>query len=196
LNAMSWGYREGDYRVGDCQLWPEDMEGVTAGPTYDNSLTYQGTTYTWTAYQAGDLVANDVFLDSFGQDFTMWSMCGNTVLLAVGAEWCPPCQDKAEDLPELFAEYSDYEWTPVEYLMEDRYGDPSEQDDLERWRDDYELDGMPVIGPSDYDQYVELYSYWDLDFGIPSLSVIGPDLRVMAVDDYWADRDIESYLDQ
>jgi thiol-disulfide isomerase/thioredoxin len=195
LNPMSYGFAEGDYHVGDCQLWPEDLEGIEAGPTYANSMTYQGTTYSWTTYAEGDLVDNHVLTDSFGQDFPLYSMCGNVVLLAVGAEWCPPCQDKAEELPGLMEEYSDYDWTPIEMLMEDNYGDLADQVTLERWRDDYELDGMPVIGPVDEDQYVDMYTVWDRDWGIPSLSIIGSDLRVVEVDYYYADRDIADYLE-
>ena len=89
----------------------------------------------------------------------MWSMCGNVVLLAVGAEWCPPCQDKAEELPGLMDDYSEYDWTPIEMLMEDSGYAMAEQDDLERWKEDYELDGMPVIGPVDEDQYIDMYTY-------------------------------------
>ncbi len=194
LNPMSYALEEGDYRVGDCQLWPEDVEGETAGPTYDHTYSYGGQNYSWTTYQEGDLVDNEVLFDSYGQDFPLWSQCGNTVLLAVGAEWCPPCQDKAEELTAIFEEYSDYDWTPVEVLMEDSRGNQSEVDDLQRWKETYELDRIPVVAPSDYDQYIDFYTFWDRDFGIPSLSVIGPDLRVMAVDDYWADANIESYL--
>lgn len=194
LNPMSWAYREGDYPVGDCQLFPEDLEGLAAGPTYENSLVYDGNTYQWTTYQEGDLVTNDVLVDSYGQDFPLYSMCGNTVLLAIGAEWCPPCQDKAESLPELVEELSDYDWTPIEVLMEDNRGNQAEVDDMQRWQENYNLDTIPVIGPVDYDQYIQFYTEWDRDWGIPSLSVIGPDLRVMTVDNYYADRDIENYL--
>ncbi len=195
MNAMSYGFPEGDYNIGDCQLFPEDVEGLEAGPTYENTMTYQGQTYEWITYDEGDLVANDVLIDSFGQDFPMWSMCGNVVLLAVGAEWCPPCQDKAEELPALLEEYSDYDWTPIELVQEDYYGDQATVETLERWRDDYDLDGMPVIAPVDYDQYIDMYTFWDRDWGIPSLSIIGADLRVVEVDYYYADRDIANYLE-
>jgi hypothetical protein len=52
----------------------------------------------------------------------------------------------------------------------------------------------PGHRPGSDEQYEPVYLDWDRDFGLPSLSVIGPDLCVLVVDDYYADRDIADYL--
>ncbi len=190
LNPIHYSYDEGDYPIGDCGIQPDEAD---AGATGQGGFTYQGQTYTWPAYADGDLVDNWLVNDAFGQDVTMWSFCGLTLYVAQGAEWCPPCQDAAARLPGMIEEYAEYEWTPIELLTQDaRYNTP-DVETLADWHDRFDLDTIPVIGPRDDEQAGEM-QVWDADGYIPSISIIGPDLTFMTVDNYYAESQIESYL--
>ncbi len=192
LNAIHFSYPEGDYPVTECTATPDEAE---AGATGIGEMTYQGETYTWDAYQEGDLIDNWIFQDSFGQDVSMWSFCGLTLLIAYSAEWCGPCRTAAEALPGIVEEYAEYDWTPIELLYQDNYGEVPTVDVLDSWQEEYELDTIPVVGPTSDAQAADA-GVFDADGYIPTFSVVGPDLRFIAVDDSGAESNIESYLTQ
>ncbi len=190
FNPIHFSYDEGDYPVAGCSVQPDE---ANMGATGEGSYTYQGQTYTWLAYADGDLVDNWIAQDSYGQDVSMWSFCGLTLYIAQGAEWCPPCQDAAERLPDMVEEYAEYDWTPIELLTQDSRYEVPDVETLADWRDRFDLDGIPVIGPVDEAQASDM-GVWDADGYIPSMSIVGPDLILETVDNYLAESQLESYL--
>ncbi len=120
---------EGDYVVGAC---PE-LPASDAGPTDTASFTYQGERYEWDAYREGDTVSNWKGMDAYGQDVSIYNFCGNYVLVSVGAFWCAPCQDLAEDLPDeqaaLVADIGNF--TFFEMLTQNLRGSTPSEEDLD-----------------------------------------------------------------
>jgi hypothetical protein len=79
--AYSHSYT-GGYSVGWCDTPP-----VATGPTGEASFTHQGTTYEWTAYQAGDVAENFQLMDQHGEMVDLYSFCGQYVHIEFGAFW-------------------------------------------------------------------------------------------------------------
>jgi hypothetical protein len=189
-NAIHFSYPSGDYPVGPCTVEPKEAD---AGPTGTGEYIYDGTTYSWVAYQEGDLIDNWTFLDSYGQEVSMWSFCGLTQLIALCATWVPTCESAAAELPDMIEEYAAYNWTPIELLYQDVYGGLPDVAVLEDWRDSFELETIPVVAPIDETQLMEVYVF-DTDLYVPSYSVVGPDLVFQVMDDIGAHDNIEDYL--
>lgn len=182
----------GDYPVG----WCDELPAANAGPTGTTTITYQGQQYSWTVYAEGDTVENYVMADSYGEDFAFYSMCGKTVLVAMAAGWCGPCQDLAGDLGQELQEYGSQGFAAVEVLTENSRGQLPSQSDLQSWRNSFGLDRIPVIGPESSQMASDIYAF-EADGYIPSTSVIGPDMTVLSLDEGAGQRggpSIDSFL--
>lgn len=180
--AYVWShpYENGDYRIGDCPVLPDE---ANAGHSGTAVLEYEGETYTWDAYQNGDIMENFIFQDEWGQDVALYSFCGQTVIMTISAMWCGPCQQAARRMPDTQAEYEDF--TFIEVLYQNVRGRDVDAEDLTDWRTEYEMDGIPVVGPITEGQaYV---STLEGDGYIPTSIVIGPDMVVLAMDEYIED---------
>ncbi len=171
----------GGYDVGFCDNPPDE---AAAGPTGTVEFQYGGQTYTWTAYQEGDTLANMTLYDAYGEEVTLYSFCGKYVLIFVSAMWCGPCQDLAAETNDLLAVYGPENLVVVDMVNEDLYGNPTEQDDLETWRDAFDLQGTPVLGPKDSQDYEDIWLHFDKDGYIPSSTLVGPDMKMITVDEY------------
>lgn len=69
---------EGGYAVGNCDTLPTPT-GATGEGRYQ--------TYTWPAYQEGDVPDNFTLVDQYGEMVDLYSFCGQVVLLELGAFW-------------------------------------------------------------------------------------------------------------
>lgn len=170
--SYSHPFEQGDYLVGDCPV-PPDTEN--AGPTGTGS--YQ--TSEWTAYQQGDVLDDFNNVDSYGQEITPYAFCGNYTLITESAMWCGPCQalasEMSADMAEIRETYPNFIF--YELLIEDaRYNLP-ETNDLESWRDEFELAGIPVVGPKRTGAQYEMYL--NHTGGIPSTTLLAPDMTVI-----------------
>jgi thiol-disulfide isomerase/thioredoxin len=171
---------EGGYLVGACPDQPDESK---AGPT--GTATYNDGTnsYSWDAYAEGDTLHNlaDDGADSFGQLLPVYAFCGNWTLVTSSAMWCPPCQaladEMAADMAEIQATVPNF--TFYEFLTEDgNYGagQVPTQAELQRWRNNHELDGIPVVAPAEADD--ERNSWLNASGYIPSSLLLAPDMTV------------------
>lgn len=175
----SFKYASGGYKVGDCPVAPDE---ANAGPTAIATLDYGGRHYEWDAYQNGDIMKDFILQDEWGQDVHLYSFCGQTVIITVSAEWCGPCQQLASKLSRTQDEFADENFTFVEVLYQNDAGRDVSADTLANWRTDYDLNGIPVVGPITEGQaYV---SSLEGDGYIPTSIVIGADMTVLAMDEY------------
>lgn len=166
-------FEQGDYLVGSCPVLPDEANG---GPTGTGSYSGQ----TWDAYQEGDILLNFDNSDTFEQAITPYAFCGNYTLITQSAIWCPPCQalaaEMAEDMAKVQESYPNF--TMYEFLIEDISGHHPDAEELTEWKDEYELYGIPVVGPiKGEDAPHELWL--NPAGGIPSTLLVAPDMTVI-----------------
>ncbi len=167
-NPYSFLYAEGGYNVGNCDAIPEASD--PSGPNNDYTDTWG----------EGDIAGNFTLQDQYGQDVHLYSFCGQHVMIAFGAVWCGPCQDLAADVQDLQDEYGPEGFQALEILIEDRSGNAPDQDVLADWSDDYDMVNIPVLNDGAY----EVWPTYELDWGIPTVVHIGPDMTILSVDEY------------
>lgn len=180
--TYKWSYRYeyGDYRIGDCPVAPDE---ANAGHSGTAVTEYNGQTYTRDAYQNGDIMEDFIFQDEWGQDVHLYSFCGQTVIMTISAVWCGPCQSAARKMPGTQAKYEGF--TFIEVLYQNARGRDVDAEDLTEWRTEFEMDGIPVVGPITEGQ--EYVGPLEGDGYIPTSIVIGPDMTVLAMDEYVED---------
>ncbi len=166
LNDWSFVYAEGGYNVGAC-----DEKPAASSPSGTNN----GYANTWAV---GDTVANVTLTDQYGQEVQLGSFCGRHVMIAFGAMWCGPCQSLAAEMQELQDRYGPDGFQGIEILIEDTGSNIPDRSDLETWSATYGLESVPVLSDGDY----LAWPYYELDWYIPTVVHIGPDMKVLAVD--------------
>lgn len=189
LSVYSHHLPEGDYLVGACPAAPaEDV----AGPTGEGSFE----TYTWEAYQDGDVVRNWQGWDTYEQEVSLYNFCGNYMLLTLSASWCGPCQELAADLTEVQEQVrEDFpNFVVFELLYQNTRGNTPTTKQLTAWKDEFELDGIPVVGPEDAaDPELTLF---EKDGYIPTSVILSPEMEVLSIDEYLTSaRDIKTALE-
>ena len=167
-NPYSMTYEYGGYNVGNCDAPPEGT-----GPTGPNNDYYD-------TFQEGDIADNFTLVDQYGQDVHLYSFCGQQIMIAFGASWCGPCQQLAAEVQDLQDEYGPNGFQAIEILIENQSSQPPDQDDLLDWEADGNMTTIPVLADGAY----EVWPYYELDWGIPSVVHIGPDMTVLSVDEY------------
>jgi len=157
---------EGGYHIGDCPAIPSatDMTGGSNG-YYD----------TW---GVGDTVSDFMLTDQYGQNVHLYSFCGEHIMIAFGAMWCGPCNDLADEAQATEDTYAPQGFQAIEILTGDLQDNAPEQDDLVKWMDDHGLVDIPVLGDGNFD----VWPYYEKDFYIPTVVHIGPDMKILSVD--------------
>ena len=178
--VYSHPFEYGDYLIGAC---PEHPDEEAAGPTG----TGEYGSYTWDAYQEGDVMANLINYDKYGQETSLYSFCGNYVLLTQSAEWCGPCQAladlMAEDMVEVRESYPNF--TFYELLYQNNRGGEPNANVLEDWETSFNLTGeddvlgdmIPVVAPED--NTTEEMNWINASGGIPATLLIAPNGTVI-----------------
>ena len=173
-------FEDGDYILGAC---PELPDVANAG----NTGTGQYSSYTWDAYQNGDILENWEGEDEYGQRVSFYNFCGNYTLITVSAVWCPPCQAMAAEAKgvqdAVREEYPNF--ITFDLLWQNNAGNDVPGDrELAGWKSSYGLDGIPVVRPDDVsDPFIGLL---DLDGGIPTTILVSPTMEIIKMDEYTA----------
>jgi thiol-disulfide isomerase/thioredoxin len=162
----------GGYNVGFCESpYGESATGATGTAV----ITQEGETYTWDAYDNGDVLENFTLLDQHGEMVDLYSFCGKHVVFAVGAGWCGPCRTVAAGLQAEQDEWRDSNVQFIEIISQDDYGNAPDQAFLEQWHSDYGFTDIPVLALPEMDRtdeaafYAHLSLLLDRDGYIPSI---------------------------
>lgn len=161
----------------------EDACGTAANGWPDRSLPadYEAGQPSGAAYEGEHFYVFSEATDQHGSsDVALGQFYGSTVLVAIGAEWCPPCQEAAETSQALMDNINerdpDIGFVTVELLLEDRNGDPGTAAVAERWANAYGIDYPVLVG----DELGPIFGGLDTN-SVPTLVVLDPTLEVRAV---------------
>ena len=173
--AWKWShtYDQGDYLIGACDVPPSSETGPTGTGQYGGN--------TWDAYQEGDVMHNlgEGGYDSFGQEVPVYAFCGNYTLVTQSAEWCGPCQQLAStmaaEMEDIRAEVPNFIF--YELLYQNNRGANPQPRTLESWRDEFTLDGIPVVAPAD--NTAPDMTWINASGGIPATLLLAPDMTVI-----------------
>jgi len=115
--------------------WPEQL------PEYAG---YEGT-----GADVGDRVFDFALPDQNGDTFCMSQLFGSAIVLTFSTRWCGPCNEAAEEAPELLEEARALgpTWF-VEVITQNLSGGPATQDDIVWWADTYGLDFPVGLDPN------------------------------------------------
>ncbi len=166
--SYSHPYEFGNYNVGYCERGVADP----TGPTSETSTDYGS----WPIHNRGDIVDNFTMVDQHGQMVDLYSFCGKHIMLAIGQEWCPPCQDLSHQVQEIQDTYGDRVQIIEILTADDNYEEPT-QEVLQGWADDGGITTIPVL--NGYNIPLDMY---ERDGYIPTTVIIGPDMEVLNLD--------------
>jgi thiol-disulfide isomerase/thioredoxin len=171
LNEWSHTY-EGGYNFGTRTGTP-DATGPTGQGSHNGNV--------WTAYQNGDIPENFVFTDQYGEEVALYSFYGQHIMLAIGAEWCPPCRDAAARAQEEQDHWGDYGFQLLEVVTQDSNGDPADDATAERWADDFGLETVPSLNAGAWSGAID-GQYWNANAWIPTFVQINEDMEIVSFD--------------
>jgi thiol-disulfide isomerase/thioredoxin len=141
-------------------------------------------------YGAGDVPEDFAFTDQYGDTVHLYSFFGQHIMLAVGAEWCGPCRAMAELAQGEQDHYGPMGFQLIELLQQDAVYNPADAATAERWADDFGLITVPSLAGGEFDPN----GWWERDNLIPSVIHIGPDMRIISMDE--GIRDPAEYFDE
>ena len=78
-------------------------------------------------------------------------------------------------MASIRAEYPNF--TYYEFLYQDNYGDEPDSSVLQSWSRAYDLDGVPVVAPTN--NTAEWINYLNANGGIPATLLLAPDMTVI-----------------
>ena len=166
-------YPQGDYLIGDCP----DLPSTNTGPTGSGNAGGQN----WDAYREGDVMHNlgEGGMDSYGQEVPLYAFCGNYTLVTQAAEWCGPCQELASTMASEMRTIRNGvpNFTFYEMLYQNNRGSAPGVAALSGWRDDFNLDGIPVVAPAD--NTADDMDWINATGGIPATLLVAPDMTVI-----------------
>ena len=149
----------GGYRTGDC-------EPTATGPS-------------GSSYRNGDVPRNFTFTDQYGEDVDLYSFCGVSLMVVIGAEWCAPCNSLASQVQPYQDEVNDYglNHQVIEILIQDSAGRPADSADAARWASDHGLTDIPSLAGG------RLGGEWDRDGYLPTIILIDDAMTIRSMDE-------------
>ena len=105
---------------------------------------------------------------------------GHRILLLLFLSFTLPQVASAAADGENFQDwYADRPYTSFEFLYANNDSEVPAPADYQAWSDAYGLEGIPVAGPP---EEVDWLLEWEGDGYIPTIVVLGPDMRVLSMD--------------
>ena len=154
-------------------------------------------------YAMGEVFPNFTTTDQFGNEVELYQFYGNVILLDFSAGWCGPCRTAAESSEEMWETYREDGFIIIHAIIDDNRGTGDiDQDFLESWVEDYDIEFPVIDGDNDsgvYDARYGLYAEGIDEGYIPFMIMLDQDMQlhttfVGAGNDSAIEREIEDLL--
>jgi len=139
----------------------EDSIGdATCGAAVNSwpEVTSEHTAYEGSGASTGDFLWNFQLADQFGDATCLSQFLGNVLIVDMSTRWCGPCNEAAEESPELWEQMQQIgpSWI-LTVMVQDGLGLPATSRDVEEWVEQYELE-YPVL----LDQSEQTREAWEV----------------------------------
>lgn len=142
--------------------------------------------------RVGDTAPNFTETDVQGNSFTLESFRGRVIMLNFSTMWCSPCRAETPELLEIYNTYKERGFEIVQCIYQDEDSYPSDQSDLNRWLDEFQVT-YTLIGDPDRST-VATYDFDSIPFNV----IIDRDFVIQYVrsgfDRYMVEQKIEELL--
>ena len=144
---------------------------------------------TWSV-AVGNVAPNFIAVDQHGDQVNLYDFAGQgkPIIIDLSAVWCGPCNDMSEFLSGVGSwgegwdyfrgklDNGDFYWVTV--LFQDSSRNPTPPETLTAWDNAYPNERIPVVNDPSYSLTNAIQPA-----GVPSLSLIGPDMKWLVIDD-------------
>ncbi len=138
----------------------------------------------------GNTATNFTLKDKHGEQVRLHDFCDHAVVIVSSAGWCGPCEQEAAWLAQMHNKYSNQGLVVVTLLAENSAGSTPNNGDLGNWVNMAGYKKTPVLADPGW----QISSRFERDGYIPSVTLLGPGLKVVSVDSGVSENAIKNIL--
>jgi thiol-disulfide isomerase/thioredoxin len=131
-----------------------------------------------TGYDVGERFPDARLVDQNGETVSMWQFTGCVTIVDLSTGWCAPCQQLAQHVDELYAEYDAKGVMYVTLLSQGVTNPSADLSDVQEWSSNYGVIDTPVlVDPSDPEKGLQSHSEQITD-SFPRIVSIDREMKV------------------
>jgi len=131
-----------------------------------------------TGYDVGDRFPDARLMDQHGDIVSMWQFTDCVTIVDLSTGWCGPCQQLAQGVDEVYAEYGAQGVMYVTLLSQGVNNLSADLSDVQSWSSKYNVVDTPVLAdPSDPKQGLKSHSQ-QITESFPRIVSLDRDMRI------------------